>query len=69
MYFSCIIGKTSIIAAICRLYPVDEGRIFVGDLNINEISLKDLRASIAVIPQDPVLFQGTLRLASIWNDT
>ena len=34
---------------------------FIFDFHLSDIGLKDLRSAIAVIPQDPVLFQGTVR--------
>ena len=50
-------GKTSLFAAILRLTELDSGAIVIDDLDVSKIKLKDLRSSIAVIPQDPVLFQ------------
>ena len=51
-------GKTSLFAAILRLTELDSGgAIVIDDIDVSRIKLKDLRSSIAVIPQDPVLFQ------------
>lgn len=61
MFISTISGKTSILSSLLRLYPIEKGRILIDGVDISQIPLKDLRRSIAVIPQDAVLFQGTIR--------
>lgn len=53
-------GKSSLIGAIYRL-AINEGDIFIDGINTNTIDLHDLRSKISIIPQDPVLFSGTLR--------
>ncbi|KAL3283463.1 hypothetical protein HHI36_006607 [Cryptolaemus montrouzieri] len=53
-------GKSSLIAAIFRLYPV-EGKIEIDGIDTRDIPLTLLRSKIAIIPQNPVLFAGTLR--------
>uniref|UniRef100_A0A1A9WTQ7 Multidrug resistance-associated protein lethal(2)03659 n=1 Tax=Glossina brevipalpis TaxID=37001 RepID=A0A1A9WTQ7_9MUSC len=53
-------GKSSIIQSIFRL-AYNEGMILIDGLNINLLNLHDLRSKISIIPQDPVLFSGTLR--------
>lgn len=53
-------GKSSLIGAIFRLAVVD-GEILVDNIDTATIKLSDLRSKIAIIPQDPVLFSGTLR--------
>lgn len=53
-------GKSSLIGAIFRLAVVD-GEILIDNIDTATVKLSDLRSKIAIIPQDPVLFSGTLR--------
>lgn len=53
-------GKSSLIAMFTRLAET-EGEIFIDDINIKNLGLHELRNNISLIPQDPVLFTGTLR--------
>lgn len=53
-------GKTSLMSALLQLYEI-KGSIIIDDVDINSIDLYELRSKIAVIPQEPVLFAGTVR--------
>ncbi|XP_061388505.1 probable multidrug resistance-associated protein lethal(2)03659 [Musca vetustissima] len=53
-------GKSSIVQALFRLAN-NEGAIYIDGINTEQLGLYDLRSKISIIPQDPVLFSGTLR--------
>ncbi|KAF5273606.1 hypothetical protein FQR65_LT04605 [Abscondita terminalis] len=53
-------GKSSMISAIFQLFEI-EGNILIDDVNIKEIGLHDLRKKISIIPQNPMLFGGSIR--------
>lgn len=48
------------IGALFRL-AINQGKIIIDDLEIHELGLHDLRSKISIIPQEPVLFSGTIR--------
>ncbi|KAJ1769884.1 hypothetical protein IW138_004125 [Coemansia sp. RSA 986] len=54
-------GKSSIISALFRISEPSCGRIFIDGIDIQTLTLGKLRKSIGILPQDPVLFDGTLR--------
>ncbi|KAL7419852.1 hypothetical protein Q5752_005768 [Cryptotrichosporon argae] len=54
-------GKTSITVALYRLAEISSGAIRIDGVDVAQLALRDLRSKIAIIPQDPVLFSGTLR--------
>lgn len=55
-------GKSSMTLCLFRILEAAEGIITIDGVNIAEIGLHDLRSMLTIIPQDPVLFSGTLRM-------
>jgi len=49
-----------LIGALFRL-ALNEGSIIIDDIEIHELGLHDLRSNLSIIPQEPVLFSGTMR--------
>ncbi|KAG5419108.1 hypothetical protein I9W82_002875 [Candida metapsilosis] len=54
-------GKSSIMTALYRLSELDSGKIEIDGIDISKLGLRDLRSKLSIIPQDPVLFRGTIR--------
>lgn len=53
-------GKSTVAKLVSRLYDPDEGRILLGDRDLRDYRLQTLRARVAVVPQDPTLFSGSV---------
>ncbi|KAL8865004.1 MAG: hypothetical protein Q9198_009519 [Flavoplaca austrocitrina] len=54
-------GKSSLTLALFRFLEAREGKIVIDGIDISKMKLHDLRSRLAIIPQDPVLFSGTVR--------
>ena len=54
-------GKSSIVLTVFRMIELSEGSIMIGGVDIRSVPLHTLRSKIGMIPQDPWLFQGTIR--------
>ena len=54
-------GKSTITLSLFRIIEAAAGNIIIDGVNISEIGLHELRKKLTIIPQDPVLFSGTMR--------
>lgn len=53
-------GKTTLVSAVARLFPVERGHIFIDDIDINDWQLASLRRQLGVATQEPFLFSATV---------
>jgi subfamily B ATP-binding cassette protein MsbA len=53
-------GKSTIVKLLPRFYDVTAGRITLDGFDIRDVTLKSLRQQIAIVPQEPILFSGSI---------
>nr|KYP38847.1 ABC transporter C family member 3 [Cajanus cajan] len=54
-------GKTTLVQILFRLIEPVAGQILIDSINISLIGIHDLRSRLSIIPQDPTMFEGTVR--------
>lgn len=54
-------GKSTLLLSLFRMVEPSQGHIYIDGVDISQIPLADLRSRLTIIPQEPVLFQGTIR--------
>jgi ATP-binding cassette, subfamily B, bacterial MsbA len=54
-------GKSTLASLIPRFYDVDRGRVAIDGVDVREVALAELRAVIGLVPQEPLLFAGTIK--------
>lgn len=54
-------GKSTLALSLFRFMEATQGKIYIDGVDISQLGLEDLRSRLTIIPQDPVLFSGTLR--------
>ena len=54
-------GKSTMMKLLPRLYPLESGRILVDGYDINKVELYSLRQQIGIVPQDTLLFEGSVQ--------
>jgi subfamily B ATP-binding cassette protein MsbA len=54
-------GKTTLVSLLPRFWDVDRGSVRLDGIDVRSLRLADLRGAIAIVPQDPALFSGSIR--------
>lgn len=60
-------GKSSIVNLIPRFYDATSGDVLINDVNVKKYKVEDLRNMIGLVPQNPTLFEGTIRSNMCWR--
>jgi ABC-type multidrug transport system fused ATPase/permease subunit len=55
-------GKSSLSLGLFRMLENNIGDIYIDNVNVNKIGLHDLRHKLTIIPQDPIIFSGTIKM-------
>lgn len=60
-------GKSSIVNLIPRFYDTTKGQVLVNGQNVKKYNIEELRSLIGIVPQNPILFSGTIRENLCWR--
>ena len=60
-------GKSSIVNLIPRFYDVSSGELLINNVNVKKYNVEDLRNIVGLVPQNPTLFNGTIRTNMCWR--
>ncbi|MCB4389383.1 ABC transporter transmembrane domain-containing protein [Synechococcus sp. MU1617] len=61
-------GKSTLMKLLPRLYSPESGRIFIDNFDIGKVDISSLRRQIGIVPQDSLLFEGTIAENIALND-
>lgn len=61
-------GKSTIAWLLMRFYDVNNGKILINEHDIKDLSVNDVRKNVAIVPQKPMLFSGTVADNIRWGD-
>ena len=61
-------GKSTLMKLLPKLYETSRGRIFIDDYDISKVDLSSLRRQVGIVPQDSLLFEGTVAENIALND-
>ena len=62
------VGKTTIMKLLLRFYDVDDGKILIDGVDIRKLTKSQLRSSIGIVPQNPILFNNTIRFNLVYGN-
>lgn len=62
-------GKSTLLNLIPRMFEPTDGKIYVGGIEVKEWALKDLRDTIGLVPQQSILFTGSIMENLSWGDS
>ena len=60
-------GKSSIVNLIPRFYDATQGAVYINGHNVKKYDVEELRSIIGIVPQNPILFSGTIRENLCWR--
>ncbi len=62
------VGKSTLVSLIPRFFDVEEGSVSLDGVDVRQLSLHELRSEIGIVPQEPMLFAGTVRENLIYGN-
>ena len=61
-------GKSTLVNLVPRFYDTSEGNVFVDGANVKDYSFRQLRGKMGIVPQNAVLFAGTIKSNMLWGN-